>query len=69
MTQITVNIKDKSKKPLLIQLLKQFDFVDIVDEEKTIKSKSHNLFDSAGIWKDRCISSKQIRKEAWKKTK
>jgi hypothetical protein len=69
MTQITVNIKDKSKKPLLIQLLKQLDFVDIVDEEKTVKSGNHNLFDSAGIWEDRDVSSKQIRSEAWKRTK
>lgn len=64
MEEITLKIKDKSKLKFLKQLLNQFDFVEMKKEKKEKKS-SHTIFDSAGLWKDRNLNSRQLRDEAW----
>lgn len=61
MEEITLKIKDRSKLKFLKQLLNQFDFVEMKKEKKS----SHTIFDSAGLWKDRNLNSRQLRDEAW----
>ena len=70
MDKIVINIKDHKKLPLLMEFLRLFQFVEVQTEEKiSSKSKSkfkeYNLFDSAGIWKNRKIDALQIRNQAW----
>lgn len=66
MQKITLSIKDDNKVSFLLELLKQFDFIEI----HTIRQKkedSYNFFASAGLWKDRDINAEQLRKQAWQR--
>ena len=70
MEQIILNIKDRSKLPLLLEFLQLFKFVEVQQKNKpTIEAEPFDLFASAGIWKGRDISGKEIREEAWKRKK
>ncbi len=70
MEQIILNIKDHSKLPLLLEFLQLFKFVEVQQKHKPEKeAEPADIFASAGIWKGRDISAKQIREEAWKKRK
>ncbi|MCP4456964.1 MAG: hypothetical protein GY816_02895 [Cytophagales bacterium] len=64
MQRITLTVKDDNKIGFLLELLKQFEFIEVQESEKK-KSKKYNFFASAGLWKGRDIDSKQLRKEAW----
>lgn len=65
----TFTIKDGRKLRFLMELLKQFDFVEIEksSSKSKISDKKHDLFASAGMWKNREINSEELRKRAWKK--
>jgi len=67
MEQLIINIKNKQKLSFVLQLFKQFDFIEVVkiNEKKTISE--YNFFASSGLWKDRQIDSKDIRNRAWKR--
>jgi hypothetical protein len=66
MEKITLTIKDLKKKNFFLELLKQFDFIEV----QTTKEKNadhYDFFASAGLWKDRDIDANQLRKQAWKR--
>jgi hypothetical protein len=48
-----------------MELLKQFDFIEVQEEKKA--SKKYDFFASAGLWKGRAIDSKELRAKAWKR--
>jgi hypothetical protein len=65
MEKITLTIKDESKKLFFLELLKQFDFIEV---EKAIhQEESYNFFSSAGMWKGRDISADKLSERAWKR--
>lgn len=66
MQKITLTVKDDSKINFFLELIKQFDFVEV---QRTAKRKADNydFFASAGLWKDRNIESNQLRAQAWKR--
>jgi hypothetical protein len=63
MHKIVITIKDQSKLNFVLELLGQFDFVEIQQYKET--SKDYDLFASAGLWKGRGIDSKEVRAKAW----
>jgi hypothetical protein len=64
--QITLNIKDTSKKEIFLSFLSALDFVEI-GEEKKEKIKKAGKFDKfAGLWQEREIDTKTLRDQAWK---
>lgn len=70
MEKIVLNIKDSRRLHFLLELLNQFDFVEVEKStsEKEVKSKTYDLFASAGIWENRDIESKNLREKAWNRT-
>jgi len=69
MEQLILNIKDSSKLAFLMQLIKQFDFVEIERVKKKKNSSKYNFFNSAGLWADREVNAKELRNQAWNRTK
>jgi hypothetical protein len=70
MEQIILNIKDNSKLSFLMQLIGQLDFVEIeMQTKKKISSNKYDFFNSAGLWANREIDAKELRKQAWKNQK
>jgi hypothetical protein len=67
MQKIVLTIRDKSKINFLIELLKQFTFVEVEQESKK-KSTGGSFFASAGLLKNRDISAKKLRTDAWKRS-
>lgn len=66
MEEIIVRLKDDSKKNFLITLLNQFSFIDIsVKNLKETKSSNNSIKDLFGIWKNKEINLKDVRKKAW----
>lgn len=69
MDKIVLKIKDNSKLHFFLELLKQFDFVEV--EKSTSKwritDKQYDFFASAGMWKNREINASQFRDKAWKR--
>ena len=68
MQRITLTVKDDNKMNFLLELLRQFEFIEIHKSEKKQK-KDYNFFASAGLWKGRDIDSEQLRKDAWARTR
>ncbi len=68
MEQLILNIKDSSKLSFLMQLIKQLDFVEVEKIKKKGASAKYDFFNSAGIWANRQICAKKLRKEAWNRT-
>jgi hypothetical protein len=53
MQNILINVKSRNKYHFLMELLSQFDFIEIEQPSKA-KSMDVNIFKkTAGIWKDR----------------
>jgi len=69
MEQLILNIKDSSKLSFLIQLMKQFDFVEIAKVKKKKAADKNDFFSSAGLWANREVNTKELRKQAWNRTK
>jgi hypothetical protein len=73
MEQIVVQVKDRYKAKMLIEILSALDFVNVVktgeqeDEEgqTTLSEQSTDFFSFAGLWADRDISLQSIRQKAW----
>ena len=73
MEQIVVQVKDKEKAKMLLELLAALDFVDSVQareaEEIIGDSKmpegSSDFFSLAGLWQNRDITLESIRQKAW----
>lgn len=62
MEKITLTIKDSRKKNFLLELLRQFDFVEI--QKKSEKEDVYDFFASAGLWKGRDINADKLREQA-----
>ena len=68
MHDIHIKVTDTSKVDLLIRLLREFDFVEIVSVSKHEKKPGEeSILDSAGIWKDRDVDAEELRKRAWRR--
>ncbi|MGD8213455.1 MAG: hypothetical protein PVF32_26550 [Desulfobacterales bacterium] len=70
MTRLHIKIKDNEKANILLNLLKELPFVEIeesVDEktEKSGKGDKGNVADLFGLWENRNITLRDIRKKAW----
>lgn len=64
--EVIINLKDKNKKQFLVELLKQFDFLDFKfkkEENKEVKD-DYDFFESAGLFEDREIDATQLRQAA-----
>ena len=70
MEQFIVELKDLSKRNFLLELLTQFDFIELKTrkeaEAELKKGDDYDLFESAGLFADRKIDANQLRKEAWR---
>ncbi len=67
MEKIILTIRDKSKINFLVELLRQFSFVE-VQQKTNKKSNGDSFFSSAGLLKNREISAKKLRADAWKRS-
>lgn len=67
MEQLVINIKNKSKLSFVLQLFKQFDFIEVVNERKRNHKEEYDFYASAGLWKNRKIEAAELRKRAWKR--
>ncbi len=73
MEQIVVQVKDKEKARVLLEILTALDFVTSVEtcetEEVEVDSTAQegplDFFSLAGLWKDRDVSLESIRQKAW----
>lgn len=66
MEKITLTIRDKTKVNFIVELLNQFKFVELPKSSNNKKSKQ-SFFSSAGLLKNRDISAKKLREDAWKR--
>jgi len=69
MDRLILNIKDSSKLSFFLQLIKQLDFVEIVEVKKRKVSRDYDFFKSAGLWSGREINAKELREKAWSRKK
>ena len=69
MEKIILHLKDSSKLSFLIQLINQLDFVEVEKVNKKKASTKYDFFNSAGLWANRDINAKELRKQAWDRTK
>ena len=70
MEQVVVEVSDKAKARLLVELLSSMDFVESVttSPQKSVRkqmSKPVDFFALAGIWADREVDIDSIRRKAW----
>ena len=67
MEKIILTIKDNKKMNFLLELLKQFDFIEV---QKPIEKKfdRYDFFASAGLWKNKDVTSDKLRERAWKRS-
>ncbi|WP_207691892.1 hypothetical protein [Desulfonema limicola] len=67
MEQIIIQVKNKFKAKMLIELLNDMNFISDI---KTFKQENDtnqkiDFFSFAGIWANRDVSLKSIRQKAW----
>jgi len=69
MEKLTLTVKDDSKLQYLVNFLQQLDFIEVKRHKsvKVMPTKKYDFFASAGLWKDREIDAKELRKRAWKR--
>lgn len=65
-----IRIKDDSKIPLILSLLREFPFVEIEENTERVKTKGRSkgkggLADLFGIWAHKDVTLDEIRKKAW----
>ena len=70
MTRLHIKIKDNEKAIIVLNLLKELPFVEIeesVDEKtgKSGKGDKGSVADLFGLWENRNITLRDIRKKAW----
>ncbi|MCB9430742.1 MAG: hypothetical protein H6668_02055 [Ardenticatenaceae bacterium] len=73
MEQIVIQVADKKKAQILLQLLESLSFVDSVESRSNVDEyvspnvvdKVEDFFAIAGIWESSNISLNKIREEAW----
>jgi len=73
MERIIVQVKDKNKARVLVELLAALDFVDSVkttemleiETGSTAREEPFDFFSLAGLWQERNVTLESIRKRAW----
>ena len=73
MEQFVVQVKDKHKAKMLLELLTSLDFVNIVknnlqedkDHQPGVRKRKTDFFSFAGLWANRDINIQSIRRQAW----
>jgi hypothetical protein len=68
--RLHIRIKDDSKIPLILSLLREFPFVEIEENTERVKSKGGSkgkggLADLFGLWAHKDVTLNEIRKKAW----
>jgi hypothetical protein len=68
MEQFILKLKDSSKRNFLLELLQQFDFIElqIADKGRRVSDKNYDFFKSAGLFEGRDLDADQLRKGAWR---
>jgi hypothetical protein len=72
MKQLIVHISDSKKAETLSKILTALDFVnsvEIIEDKTTLSDNEQDFFSLAGLWEDRDITPKSIRKAAWREEK
>ncbi|CAN5236316.1 hypothetical protein BH23BAC3_BH23BAC3_31240 [soil metagenome] len=69
MDRITIEIKNKNKLQQFMDLIKELDYVEVLNEgaDHNVKEGSGDLFSIAGICKEREIDLINLREKAWRK--
>ncbi len=67
MSRLIINIKDESKKDIIINLLNEISFISYEEDIQLTETKNTSLDSIFGLWKDRSVSLSDIRDKAWKK--
>lgn len=67
MDKILIEVNDPGKKHILLEFLKQVDFLTISEPKIKAGKKKNALRDLYGIWEGRDITVSDIRKSAWKR--
>ncbi len=68
MDQILINIKDKSKAHIVVDLLKELSFIEFRELDKANKiGKDSDFRELFGIWKGREITIDDLRQKAWQR--
>lgn len=71
MEQILIQVKNKEKAKLLLELLKALDFVEFIktgdetEAELAVETETTDFFSLAGLWEGRDVSLETIRQKAW----
>ena len=65
MEQIVVQIRDKHKGRILLELLKALDFVHVVKSAEQEDVEPIDFFSFSGLWENRDIQIDDIRRKAW----
>ena len=68
MKKITLTIKDDKKFGFLMKLLEELDFIEIQQSDQKL-DESYDFFSSAGMWKGRDIDARELREQAWKRSR
>jgi hypothetical protein len=68
MDKILINIKDKSKAHIVVDLLKELSFIEFreLGKENRIR-KASDFRELYGIWKDREVTLDDLRQKAWQR--
>lgn len=68
MEKLILKIKDEGKLNFFLELLKQFDFVEVQKVKKEGKKEAvYDFFESSGLWSGREIHAESLRKQAWER--
>jgi hypothetical protein len=68
MDKILINIKDKSKAHIVVDLLKELSFIEFRELGKENKiGKTSEFRELFGIWKGRDITFDDLRQKAWQR--
>ena len=68
MEQLIIRVKNEEKAKVLSEILSALDFVNSVEIMKgkaATSERKEDFFSLAGLWKNRNITAKSIRREAW----
>ena len=68
MSNILINIKDKSKENMVLSLLRELSFIEFKEIGKTNRIKKTSDFRKLfGIWKGKKIKLDDLRQKAWQR--
>ena len=68
MGKVLINIKDKSKENIVLNLLRELSFIEFKELEKANKTRKTSDFRKLfGIWKGREIELDALRQKAWQR--